>query len=413
LVAGVDLGTTSVAALLVEADSGREIARASVPNRQGVLGADVLSRMGVAIEGGGAELRRLAEQSIVEALELAASLADADMASVERLVIAGNTVMVALLLEADVAQLSVHPFAIPELSDTLPPDSPVRAALPATAEIALVPPIAAFVGGDALAATVAAGMADAEEPILLVDLGTNAEIVLASRGPLMTTSTAAGPAFEGVGVSCGGPAAVGAVDLVHIEGDEVTLRVMGGGEPGWLSGSGLVSVVAALRRNGAIGPDGRLLRSENSQREFADSAGVGWYRLGPKDGSGGELAISQLDLRTFQLAKAAVRVGIQAVLAHAGVRAEDLSEIVVAGAFGSALRVVDLVEIGLLPAAVQNRTRVAGNAALEGAAAIALDADLMPLAVRVAREASHVDLAAEVGFGAAFVAATQLDVWNG
>ena len=413
LVAGIDLGTTSVAALLVEATSGRELARASVRNRQITFGADVLARMSAALSGSGSDLRRLAEESIAEALSQASSTAGVDLADVGRAMIAGNTVMAALLLGADVSRLSVHPFAIPEMSVTLPKGSAISAVLGADARIELVPPIAAFVGGDALAATVAAGLVDASRPTLLVDLGTNAEIVLAGTGPLITASTAAGPAFEGVGVSCGGPAASGAVDSVRINDSEVTLHVIGDTEPRWLSGSGIVSLVAALRGSQALGADGRLRSGTDSTgRFFADDAGVEWFGLQAGAAEKGGLAISQLDIRTFQLAKAAVRVGIQAVLHRARLSPSDLSEVCIAGAFGSAISPEDLVELGVLPLGSASRTRVVGNAALEGAAAMALDPGLMVLAARTARDAIHVDLAGDSMFGVAFVKATELDEWG-
>ena len=217
LVAGVDLGTTSVAAVLVDPVSGREIARASVPNRQQAFGADVLTRMSAALAGSSAELRAAAEDSIVLALDAAASLGGVNVSGVCRLVIAANSAMIALLLGADVASLAVSPFIPPSTGGDLPADSRVRASIAPDAEAFVLPPVAGFVGGDALAAVLAAGLSDAIEPTLLIDFGTNAEIVLAGCGPLIVASAAAGPAFEGAGIACGGPAAEGAVTSVRVE----------------------------------------------------------------------------------------------------------------------------------------------------------------------------------------------------
>jgi hypothetical protein len=206
----------------------------------------------------------------------------------------------------------------------------------------VLPPVGGFVGGDALAAAIASGLADADEPMLLVDFGTNAEIVLAGCGPLIVASAAAGPAFEGAGITCGGPAAEGAVTHVAVFGDgSVELTALGAEEPRWFSGSGIVSAVAELRRLGHIRADGLLVAEGPLHDRFRLVDGVVTVSLGTVDAC---LSVSQLDVRSLQLAKAAVRAGITAVLEVAGAHAGDLRAILVAGAFGSALEAVDLAD---------------------------------------------------------------------
>jgi uncharacterized 2Fe-2S/4Fe-4S cluster protein (DUF4445 family) len=198
LVAGVDLGTTSVAAMIVEAETGRELGRASVPNEQQSFGADVLSRISASLDGERASLQEAAEASIDEAIRASSGAAEASASSVQRVVIAGNTAMVALLAGVDAEPLSHHPFDVPFAGRKLPDGTAPRLGLRPECQIELVPPLAAFVGGDALAGALAAGLVEAGRPQLLLDLGTNAEIVLARSGELTVASTAAGPAFEGV-----------------------------------------------------------------------------------------------------------------------------------------------------------------------------------------------------------------------
>ena len=224
----------------------------------------------------------------------------------------------------------------------------------------MVPPIASFVGGDALAGTLSAGMIDAAHPILLVDFGTNAEIVLAGAGPLVVASAAAGPAFEGVGVSCGGPAAEGAVTRVRIAEDgSVALEALGSAEPQWFSGSGLVSAVAELRRHGHLDASGLLIAAGPLASRFSRGPGdVLEVRLGDDESSC--LVLTQLDVRALQLAKAAIRVGIEAVLAEGGVAASELESVLVAGAFGSALEPADLIELGVLPLGVAEEDSARG-----------------------------------------------------
>ena len=410
LVAGVDLGTTSVAALLVEARGGREIARSSIPNAQLAFGADVLSRISASLAGEGVALRDAAAASIGDALRAAARAGGVALTGVERVVIAGNTAMSALLANADVEPLSHHPFDAPYPYREPPVGTASLVGLRDDCHVELVPPLAAFVGGDALAATLAAGLVDADAPELLVDLGTNAEVVLAARGKLVAASTAAGPAFEGVGVSCGGPAVPGAVVSVEVRGEQVLLETIGGKPPRWFSGAGLVSALATLRETGHLAADGALLEAGPLLGRFSrDSAGVLGVDMGPRDGGSGErLTVSQLDVRTVQLAKAAIRVAVDEVLATAGVSTGELSSVAVAGAFGGVLRATDLVALGVLPSHMSDRVRVVGNAALEGAAALALDPPLVELLEPLRVGVQHVDLAADAGFGAAFVVATQL-----
>lgn len=406
LVAGVDLGTTSIAAVLIDRSSGLELARSSVPNPQQSYGSDLLSRLSAALSGSALELRTLAEQGVSSALEAAAIGAGASLAGVERLVVAGNSAMAALLVGADTSTLAVHPFSPPAIG-TIPADSSLRMTLAPDAEVVVLPPIAGFVGGDALAATLSAGMIEAAGPMLLIDFGTNAEIVLAGSGPLVVASAAAGPAFEGVGISCGGPAAVGAVTGVRIGDDgSVHLETLGSGAPLWLSGSGFVSVLAELRRLGHVASSGLLLADGPLARHFRKGEGD-VLAVGLGDETAGCLGLTQLDIRALQLAKGAVRAGIQAVLAAGGVTAADLEEVLVAGAFGSALEPADLVALGVLPIGVAAKTVRVGNASLDGAAIIALDPGMFELAVSAAQAARHVDLAADEGFGRALVDATE------
>lgn len=410
LVAGVDLGTTSVAAVLIDRDSGTELARSSVPNRQQRMGADVLSRISAALTGSASELQALAEESVLDALSVAAQRAGVTLSGVERLVIAGNTAMAALLTGVDTGSLSVHPFTAPAVPQVVA-SRKLRAVVGGHAEIVLVPAIASFVGGDALAGVVCCGMVEATAAILLVDLGTNAEIVLTCTGTVYAASAAAGPAFEGAGIACGGPAADGAVSLVEVASDgAVDFTVLGGGEPLWFSGSGVVSALSALRRLGHVDRSG-LMRSSGPLEGLyrVDDGGVAGFEFGAGNGC---LTITQLDVRAVQLAKAAIRVGIQSVLAAARCAASDLQEVRVAGALGFSVHPDDLVELGVLPAeAAESAVRV-GNSALDGAAAIALDPGVLTSARRAALSAVSVELAGVAGFNEAFLSAMELTPYS-
>jgi uncharacterized 2Fe-2S/4Fe-4S cluster protein (DUF4445 family) len=412
LVAGIDLGTTTVAALLVDAESGREIVRAATPNLQASIGADVLSRISAAMSGRGSELQKQAEGSIAAALKSAALAGGIDLPRIRRLVVAGNSAMAALLVGADVSTLATHPFSAPGGIDRLTHALSLGEMMSGASDVRVVPPVAAFVGGDALAATVAAGLVDADAPTLLVDIGTNAEIVLAMPGGrILVASTAAGPAFEGVGIRSGGPAADGAVERVELSDHDLVLHCIGGGAAKWFSGAGLISALAVLRTSGHLAADG-MLRADGILRERfgKDSDGVVEVRL--SSGAGTRLVITQLDVRAVQLAKAAVRSGVESVLRRAGISATDLAELLVAGAFGAALDPDDLVALGVLPSNARGRIRRVGNAALKGAAAFALDWGTYELAAQVAKRAINVDLATDEHFNSVFVTATELTAYE-
>lgn len=408
LVLGVDLGTTSVAAVLIDSSTGIELGRVSAPNLQQSFGADVVSRMSAALSGKAPELRALAEASVAEAIQKVISATGCDASGVERVVIAGNSVMAALFTGTDVGSLAQHPFELPHVPRTIDPSAAHRLGLSETTDAAIVRSIAGFVGGDALAAVVACGMIEPDQPMLLVDLGTNAEIVLGVGGSgLVVSSAAAGPAFEGMGIACGGPAVTGAVCEVRIKADgSVVFDVIGESAPLWFTGSGLVSAIAELRRVGHIDPSGLMQETGPLGDRFRrDDAGVLEVNLGGADGC---LSISQLDVRALQLAKSAVRAGIERVAAASDVSMDAIQRVLVAGAFGSAMAPKDLVYLGVIPHALEDRVTHVGNAALEGSALMALDPTVTALANEAARTARHVDLALDPQFNRALLEGTEL-----
>jgi len=410
LVAAVDLGTTSVAAVLIDAQNGRELARTSVPNRQQSTGADVLSRISAAGDGAGEALRAAAETSIVEALCAAATVASVSLTWVRGLVIAGNSAMAGLLCGSDVSGLASHPFAAPIYANELT-DSRLSEELGRDARLSVLSPIASFVGGDTVAAIVGSGMLEARGPVLMVDLGTNAEIVVSLGGKITVASAAAGPAFEGAGISCGGPAVPGAITRVSVKDDaELAFEVLGGGDPQWLSGSGVVSAVAMLRRLGHIDSTGLMLPDGPLQARFSkDTAGVTFLRFGEGPGC---LSLSQLDVREVQLGIAAIQVGITAVLEAVGCSASELSAVYVAGALGFSVDTEDLISLGVLPREVAGIARRVGNAALDGAVAIALDDGALGSVADALGSAVSVELAMSAGFGGAFLAAMSLEPYS-
>lgn len=400
LLLAVDLGTTNVAALAIHAESGRELARATAPNLQQAYGADVLSRVSAAMDGRATELRTSAEESVISALNEAASVAGVSLSGARRIVIAGNPAMSSLLLGVDVSPLAAHPFDPPYSGcKRLSQGSGVLSHLPAGVETCVLPPAAGFIGGDALGGALAHGLLEPESPTtLLVDVGTNAEIVLAHEGVIHVGSAAAGPAFEGAGVACGGTATAGAVYAVEIEANgRPHLSSLEDASPSHFTGSGLLSALGVLREVGLLATDGLMASVKAGGISVRpDSDGV--LQASFRPGEGGCLQISQKDVRSLQLAKAAILTGVKMVLGSAGVAPSQVHRVLLAGAFGRAVRERDLLTLGVLPAEFEGRIEAVGNASLDGAAAVAFDpgrcADLLGSIERT----THVDLAAEPDF---------------
>ncbi len=405
LVAGVDLGTTNVSAAVVEPESGVELGRATVPNAQRSWGGDVVSRVTAALEDSAGALRDAAVSSVASAL---AAAAGDSLSRVTRLVIAGNTTMSALITGADVTPLASAPFStVRPRSATWPGD--LTGSLAEGVTIEVVAPIASFVGGDVLAGLVGLGIEQAPAGTLMVDIGTNAEVTLWDGDRITVASAPAGPAFEGAGITSGGPAVSGAVTAVQIDnGGVLRLETIGCAPARWFCGAGLVSALGALRASGHLEPSGSLRADGPLAARFArDEDDVLGVDLGEVPGS---LVITQLDVRTLQLAKAAVRVAIEGVLRETALKAVDLAEVRVAGAFGGALDAADLVALGMLPSGVADRVVSVGNAALTGAVALAIEPELVAVSRCLADTARSVELVSAPGFGDSLIAALAFDV---
>lgn len=401
VVAAIDLGSTTVRALLADAVSCRERSRASVLNRQVRFGADVASRVTAALEGFSAELRDDAVTSIINALESACSAAGVIREDIVRAVIVGNPVMMALLIGCEVAGFAAAPFSVPGVLHDPNAAADVAALIAPRAAFAIVPAVASFVGGDLVAGLLAAGLACDSRSTLYVDIGTNAEIAWCAQRRLEVASTAAGPAFEGYGISHGGVIGPGAVTRISLDRTEMSIEVMGGGSAEWICGSGLISAIAMLRRVGHLDAGGRLWPSGPFADKFTTFENEVAIGLGAH---GGPPYILQRDVRAVQTAKAAVVAGLASLAPASGEQAVTL---VVSGSFGASLAAEDLVDLGIVPADVAN-VRIVEDGALIGAAAIALFPDLITEAAELAKRAHHVELASNDTFKRLFVAATRL-----
>ena len=371
-----DIGTTTVVVYLLDGHSGRLLARSSAMNPQSQFGADVISRIQHALAGGGEALKGCIRDTLRALCADAAAQAGIDPAAITRAAIVGNTAMHHLLLGIDPRPLVTPPY-MPALRDALQ----VGCAR-------ILPNIAGFVGGDTVGCMTATRFDQREELTLLIDIGTNGEMVLGDRHRRVACSTAAGPAFEGAKISCGMRGAPGAVDHVTVKNGKLTYSVIGGGEPKGLCGSGLLDLVAALLELGVIDESGRM------EEDFTLCPNV---------------KLTQKDVREVQLAKAAIRAGIELMCAHLGKRPEDIRAVLLAGAFGNYMNPASACRIGMIPPVLLEKIQSIGNAAGEGAKLCALSEREYAYSQDLAANTEFLELASLKDFQDCYVDALEFE----
>ena len=371
----VDIGTTTLSASLVDLSTGTEIACAGALNPQSHHAQDVLSRIRfAATEDGLWIMHALLIEEIGQLIGTLAREAAIDPKSVYEIVFSGNTCMLHLAIRENPASLGKFPYASKLRGDEYRPASGLNLPVAPNALIYLPPVISAFVGPDITSGILATGLGSDEGITLLVDIGTNGEMVLGTSGKLFATSTAAGPAFEGMNISCGMRASDGAIEAFAIDSlGALTVKTIGDVEATGICGSGLIDAVAQLVACGAISASGR----------FASPVGANFPaslkdRLERQDGKvffriTERVSLSQKDVRQLQLAKGAVRAGIEFLLEKVGIAAGSVGKVLIAGSFGYHLRTESLLTLGLLPPEFAGKISFVGNTSKTGGEAFLLN----------------------------------------
>jgi uncharacterized 2Fe-2S/4Fe-4S cluster protein (DUF4445 family) len=334
--------------------------------------------------------------------------------TIYEIAIAGNSTMQQILCDCDPSALGEVPFV--HLFDEAQVFDAARVGFTANhgAKLFVFPQIGGFVGGDTVAGMLAARLDRWGKPVLLVDIGTNGEIVLAHGGEMLATSTAAGPAFEGARIRQGMRATSGAIEKVIVRND-VQCNVIGNVRPVGICGTALIDAVAALLRLGIVESTGRLLDAdelpasvpESIRRRLITDNGDSRFLLatGEQTATGDPICLWQRDIRELQLAAGAIRAGINILLRQVGLLPEDLGAVLLAGAFGNFIRRSNARRIGLLPQIPCERIRFIGNAASMGAKLALLSADEREYAARLRRTARRIDLSMDRDFQSEFSAA--------
>jgi uncharacterized 2Fe-2S/4Fe-4S cluster protein (DUF4445 family) len=401
----IDIGTTKIAGYLLDMETGRTLASRGLMNPQISYGEDVISRIVAASksEENALKLQTLLIEALNQlAVDLCAEI-KADPTHIVEGVVVCNTAIHHLFLRLPVKQLGLAPY-IPAVRSAIDIKArEVGLKIAPGAYIHVLPNIAGYVGADHVAMLLATRMAEEEKTTLAIDIGTNTEICLNHRGRMTSVSCASGPAFEGAHIRFGMRAAPGAIEHVRLSGERLEIQTIGGETPVGICGSGLLDVVAQLRLNEVLDRSGRmsahpLARNRNGTVEFV---------LAEREGQG-PITISQKDVRELQLAKAAIRLGIQALVSAEGLTENDIEQVIIAGAFGTYINVESAITIGMLPALPLERFKQVGNAAGTGARLALISQNQRRKAEQIAQQDGYIELATVPNFGRKFADATYL-----
>ena len=407
----IDIGTTTVAAVLADIQTGKLLAKASSGNGQIRYGADVINRIVEQSKPGG--IQRLQDAIVKETLLpiIAGLCAKAGVKAnrIVRVCVASNTTMNHLLLGVDAQPVRMEPYipAFFHVYDLQAAD--VGLTVNRTADLRLAPNIGSYVGGDISAGVFTTLLWDKDEFSLFVDLGTNGEIVFGNRDFMMTCACSAGPAFEGGDISCGMRATDGAIEAVTIDCAtmEPTFTIVGeeGQKPVGLCGSGIIDMIAELFRCGIINAKGLFVRE--GSRVQRDQHGTGRYILATpaESATGREISLTEVDIESFIRAKGAIYSAIDTLLSSMDMDASVLEHVYVAGGIGSGINMKNAIFIGMFPAVELSKYEYVGNSSLAGAYAMAISDPAAQKVAELARNMTYVELSTHPGYMDNFVAA--------
>ena len=381
-----DIGTTSVVCFLLDGKTGEELAKSSMLNPQIGFGADVISRIQAALRGELGKLTELIREAMEDLIRAVCGDGDISPEEVSVVSVVGNPAMRQLFLGISPENLAAVPFA-PVLTEAKA--VPCRDILPVcpNARLLLVPDISGFVGTDTLGCLLSTKLYEQDEVTLLVDIGTNGEMVLGNKYRMIACATAAGPALEGANIQFGMRGTAGAIDHVWLEDGEIKCSVIGGGQAKGICGSGLIDAVAVGLKLGLINKRGRI-QNQGHILPLTEN-----------------IYLTQEDVRQVQLAKGAICAGIILMAKQLGLEVEEIRKVQLAGAFGSFMDPASACRIGLLPEVLLDRIEAVGNAAGSGAKLLACNQNLLPFAKELTEKIEFLELASIPAFPKTFAKA--------
>lgn len=390
----VDIGTTTLALSLVDTTTGRTVHTITAANSQRAFGADIVSRIQAAKGGKGPQLRKAVCRDLQQMVHQMWNAYPQAKGRCLKAAVAGNTTMLHLLMGWDCGGLGSWPFRPVSLGGDwyLWKDVFGKSDGFSSQPVALLPSISTYVGADITAGIWACGLMKPEETTLLIDLGTNGEMVLRSEAGLLTTATAAGPALEGGSLQWGTASVSGAICAVTMNGVRPKVRTIDGAPPVGICGTGVIEALADLVETGLVDATGKL-KAPYFRRGFPLATTLDCEQI----------VMTQKDIREVQLAKSAIRAGIETLLYEGRMTCEDIDRVYVAGGFGYYLQPAKAAVIGLLPPQLVYKTTAAGNTSLAGAAAVLADEAVLDDMKNICRHADEVILANNDFFQSAYI----------
>jgi uncharacterized 2Fe-2S/4Fe-4S cluster protein (DUF4445 family) len=393
---------------LLDLESGDVLAVRGTMNPQISYGEDVISRIAYSNENEGG--RETLQGKVVAALNgMIAEMcgeADVSMEQIVEAVIVGNTAMHHLLVGLPVRQLAMSPY-VPAVSEPLDlPAGEIELDISPGAFIHLPPNIAGFIGADHVSMVLSTDVWQAENTVIAVDIGTNTEITLAVAGRILSCSCASGPAFEGAHIRDGMRAALGAIERVQIKGGQPSIITIGEKPPVGICGSGILDAVAELLKDGVIDHRGSFQEgAPNVQEGMSGGHKEFILALSEDTGHGKDIVVTRSDINEIQLAKGAIRAGLEIILEEGGIAAGEIDEFIIAGAFGTYLDVGSAMTVGMFPELPRERFRQVGNAAGTGAQQMLVSGDRRRVADEIPERIEYIELTTHAGFEKTFMKA--------
>lgn len=363
----LDIGTTTLCASLIELNSGAVCGEYSTLNPQKIYGSDCISRISACENGNLPELHKLIINATNEMIDY--FINGMGISVIEKLTVCANTTMLHIFANESPVEIGKYPFTPIFLETREYEGAELNVKVD---KIVLLPSASAYIGSDFVAGILECGMLDKNEKSIIIDLGTNGEIAIFDGENLITSSTAAGPCFEGGNISCGMGATLGAISEIKSKDGEIEFVTIGNAEPLGLCGSGLIDGIALMLDNELIDETGRL-----TDEEFTFSPNV---KLNAKD------------IREFQLAKSAICAGIITLIKECHLQNDDISTLYIAGALGEHLNIENAVRVGLIPSELANKIKIVGNTSLKGAKKALVEWDYIEKMTVVAKKCKNIDL---------------------
>jgi len=406
-----DIGTTKVVAYLIDLASGDVLATESMPNPQIPFGEDVMSRITFTTKtpDGNERLQKVILDGLNSLISKLSSSSGVPQENILEAMVVGNTAMHHIFFGIPAKHLASAPYA-PAVRTSLVYDAgQMGVDIYPFGKVSSLPNVAGFVGADAIADLVSSGLYRDRQIGMMIDIGTNTEIIAGNKDRLVSCSCASGPAFEGAHVRFGMRASTGAIERVWIDPAtrDVRLRTIEDARPRGICGSGIVDAIAEMFRSGIIDPSGRIKDNKGDKRVRKGPDGVREYVLvwGKDTDTGEDITVAQHDIEEIQLAKAAIFTGVSTLMRKLGVKCQDLKRVYAAGAFGTYVDASSAVTIGMYPDVPVTRIRFVGNAAGSGARMALKSTHVRDLAEKLSKKVEYIELAAEKDFQSEFAKA--------